>query len=378
MSPRIPLYLLASALSLGLPSMAKAEGSKGSGGPAGEREDWPCPGCLFVTPPGFDSSGGPVPLLVTFHGDEGYPSYTHGQHVGPAGDEGFMVLSLQCPIERGCDDANPDGDASWWRWKGSEFYDPAWVGQQLDAVEAEYNVELQQVYAAGFSGGASFLSSYAFEQSMRFSAVLYNGGGNRSSIIRNCDSECQIPAYFNIGTEDFLLEGAQELNQGLQDCGHETEFVLVPGVDHTIIREELPGAMAWMAAREHLCRVPDDDGDSDGSGSDTGTSDGSGGESDSSSDGSDSDDSGAGDSDTGPDGSTSGSGSGSGSESGDADSDGPGGTGGENETDGQLTATGGEADGADEGCACRSTPSRSPASSLLLLTPLALVRRKIR
>lgn len=228
---------------------AFAEGSNGQGGAVGERSQWPCPGCFMNTPPDYDPAQ-PTALMVTFHGDEGDPDYIKWKLEDQVADAGMLMLSLKCPNALGCNQY----DGSWWQWEAYVAgHDETWVGEQVDAVEAEYNVELQRVFLVGFSGGSSYLSWYARDFSDRFAAVAYLAGGY-APWNGQCQEPCPIPAYFLIGTNDFLLDGAQELRDYYQSCGHEVVFDLHQGIDHEIISSGLPALMTWFGSHEHLCR----------------------------------------------------------------------------------------------------------------------------
>ena len=242
---------------LSAPTTAWAQSSGGTGGPVGSQDSWPCPGCLFGTPDGYDA-GRPAPLLVTFHGDEGHPTYIHRSYYGsdrgpgPARTRGFLVLSLQCPVALGCADADPEGDPSWWRWRSSDFYDPEWVGLQVDAVQAAYDVSLRQIYMASFSGGSSFSRRYAFEQADRFAGALISGGGGVPTG-DGCFDTCKIPIFISIGSLDELYDLAQGTRQYAEACGHELFYSEHAGIGHTIIEEDLPVALDWFLERPHPC-----------------------------------------------------------------------------------------------------------------------------
>jgi predicted esterase len=271
-APRVSKALAACAfftLCLASARDVRAQTSGGSGGPLGEQTDWPCPGCLFGTPLNYDPNT-PAPVLVTFHGDEGSPSYIHRSYYGterargPAFDSGLLVLSLQCPRELGCADADPDGQPSWWRWRSSTSYDAAWVGQQVDKVQAAYDVALRNVYLASFSGGSSFLRRYAFENADRFAGAIISGGGGEPA--RQCLTTCKIPIFISIGSVDFLYDNAQQTRAYCERCGHEVNYSEHPGIDHTIIREDLPVALDWLLQRPHPCIAPPPPAGTGGSG----------------------------------------------------------------------------------------------------------------
>jgi len=244
--------LLCAGSLVGHPSTASAEGSGGSGGAAGRRDNWPCTSCIFETPAGYDASV-PTPLIVTFHGDSASIEYIHGNVQENAEARGFLVASFRCPRDLGCWD-------SWWRWEDSNGYDESWVGAQIDAIEAEYDVALEQVFLVGFSGGSSFLSDYLLDNSDRYAGGLFLGGGNPRS---RC-SECLIPVWFIIGDQDFLLDNAERARDSWSECGNEVDWQLVPGVDHQIIDSRLPAVFDEMAERTHPCMIqPDPPGDPD-------------------------------------------------------------------------------------------------------------------
>jgi len=230
-------------------SISFAEGSEGSGAPVGDRQNWPCPGCIMHTPAGYNPAV-PTSLVVAFHGDEGDPGYIEWKLAEPVAEAGMLMLSLKCPNELGCNQV----DGSWWQWEAYvSSHDATWVGAQVDAVEAEYNVELQRVFLVGFSGGSSYLSWYARDYADRYAAVAYLAGGY-APWNGMCAEPCPIPAYFLIGSQDFLLDGAEELSSYYQSCGHEVVFDLHPGVDHEIINAGVPDLMNWLGGHEHLCR----------------------------------------------------------------------------------------------------------------------------
>lgn len=226
------------------PALARAEGSGGAGGPSGETSDWPCDGCVTATP----SGPGPWPLLVTFHGDEGEPDYIHGAFREVAPGAGFLLVSLRCPRELGC-------GGSWWRWEASGSHDDfAWVHAQLDAVEAAFDVERDQIYLAGFSGGSSYLSELVPRHTDRVAGAVYLGGGYRPYGV-DC-APCRVPIHFVIGDRDFLLDGAMDLRAFYESCEHAVDWQLVAGVDHQIVEARLPGVLEAMRARRHPCRAP--------------------------------------------------------------------------------------------------------------------------
>jgi len=185
--------------------------------------------------------------MVAFHGDEGDPaSYIEYAMPEETGAAGYMLLSLKCPRDLGC-------GGSWYSWRGSRSYDSSWVESQVEAVEAEYNVDLNRVYLGGFSGGAYFLASYAPVHTDRFAGVLYMGGGSGSQ--DGCPS-CKMPAYFLLGGGDFgHISPARDTESFFRDCGHEVEFQTVAGLGHRIAESKLNEVYTWFDTRPHQCRT---------------------------------------------------------------------------------------------------------------------------
>src|ERR1043165_9436591 len=140
----------------------------------------PCSGCTLDVP----RWRGPRPLLVVLHGD--------GENAGDAAarwkrialPRGWVVLSLQCPRERGC------VDGSWYQWRGA----PEWVQAQVNAVESKLSINRRRIYLAGWSGGATYLGMNAASWAPEFAAVVFHGGGQPPDG-EKCPSR-RLPAYF--------------------------------------------------------------------------------------------------------------------------------------------------------------------------------------
>jgi len=204
-------------------------GSKGSGGDLRSRKDWPCSGCYFAVPSGYSHSK-PTPLVVALHGDEGRADYIYQVFKPSVTAEGWLLVSLRCPRDKGC-------NGSWWRWRDqSRSHDPTWVNGMVDQVEKSYNIDRKRVYLTGWSGGSSYNSTHATLHADRYAAVNYNSGGHSFS---TCP-KCKIPAYYYIGTNDFLLSSARKGESKYKSCGgHKVVFDLLQGVDHQGISRRL-------------------------------------------------------------------------------------------------------------------------------------------
>jgi poly(3-hydroxybutyrate) depolymerase len=187
-------------------------------------DNFPCAGCVVSVPPGY-SRAHAVALLVALHGDEGNPGYISSVW-DPVGDHaGAIVLTPECPRALGC-------PGSWWGWLQGGRYDDAWLGRQVAAVEARYNVDRSREYLTGWSGGADFLGWYALAHAGQFAAAGFVVGG--VPYYQQCPVK-PLPAYFLMGSHDFRYASGQpsQVQHILDVCGDPTRMIVLPGADHS-------------------------------------------------------------------------------------------------------------------------------------------------
>lgn len=215
------------------------------------RSDWPCPGCSTVVP----APAGPRPLLVALHGDaNGDPSAAAKvlRALRPASEKaGVILLVLRCPIEKGC------RTGSFWRWRSTGEHDPGWVGAQIDAVTASLPVDAARVYAAGYSGGATYLGWYVPTYPERFAAVVYIAGGVPWGT--PCP-RCPVHVLFTLGAGDpMLVPYTRPLRDYYEGCGgNEVVWETLPGVSHEGILGLVQGGkgdslLAWLLGHRAEC-----------------------------------------------------------------------------------------------------------------------------
>ncbi len=179
-------------------------------------------------------------LLVALHGDEGNPSYVSSVW-DPVGDQlDAIVFSPECPQALGC-------AGSWWGWLESGTYNDAWLGQQVDQVEARYNIDRNREYLTGWSGGADFLGWYALAHADRFAAAAFVVGG--VPYYQQCPAQ-PLPAYFLMGANDFRYASGQPAQvQGiLNACGDPTQLTVLPGEDHS-------GTIAALTSQQYAMTI---------------------------------------------------------------------------------------------------------------------------
>lgn len=178
------------------------------------------------------SSEKPLPLLVVLHGDREKAATAAKRWK----TKDFVVLSLQCPRDKGC-------KGSWWQWDG----DPQWIRDQIAAVKA--NIDPARIYAAGWSGGATYLGMRSTAWSQTFAAIVIHGGGMRPS-----DDACgPVPMYFLVGDKNPLHHLAVGLRQYAEGCNAETRWDLVRGAAHAgearaLTTKKAQTVLEWLRA----------------------------------------------------------------------------------------------------------------------------------
>lgn len=226
--------------------------------PSGETIDgWPCKGCVAFAPGGDAGSGSsssssstPRPLLLALHGDDA-GTVKLFRALRPACEaERVILISLRCPTDLGC-------RTSYWQWQGTSAHDPGWIGAQIAAAKQRFAVDPARVYAAGYSGGATYLGWYAPTHPSDFAAVAHLAGGMPWGT--RCP-DCKLPVLFTLGaTDPMLVPYTRPLRDYYAACGdHEIVWQTLPGVTH----EGIVGAvqagkgkeiLAWLLAHRAAC-----------------------------------------------------------------------------------------------------------------------------
>jgi poly(3-hydroxybutyrate) depolymerase len=196
----------------------------------------PCAGCTLDVPADRD---GALPLLVVLHGDRERAAPAADRWRAAAKDRGWAVLSLACPVDRGC-------KASWWQWNG----EPSWVTDQVDAVARAVAIDPARIYLAGWSGGATYLGMHAPAWTTTFAAVVVHGGGHEP---RAACPEAPLPAYFLFGDRNPLHALVVDLRAWFDGCKQDVVWDLVRGADHdhedrALDRKKARAILDWLDA----------------------------------------------------------------------------------------------------------------------------------
>jgi poly(3-hydroxybutyrate) depolymerase len=203
----------------------------------------PCTGCALDLPTVREED---LPLLVVMHGDR-ETARAAAARWQSAVHEGWAVLSLQCPRDRGCDD-------SWYKWGGA----PSWVTEQVTKVTRTLRIDARRIYLAGWSGGATYIGMFATAWDPMFAAVVLHVGGQppRSG---GCPAR-PLPAYFLVGDANPAHGAAKALRAYFEACDQEVIWDLVPDADHEHEAAALdPGKvsaiLAWLGERGRASAV---------------------------------------------------------------------------------------------------------------------------
>lgn len=82
--------------------------------------------------------------------------------------------------------------------------DVSFIGQLLDDLEAEANIDARRIYSAGFSSGSAFTARLSIEMSDRFAAVAQFAGG----LVSEQEPVQRIPVAWLLGSLDDKVIGA--------------------------------------------------------------------------------------------------------------------------------------------------------------------------
>jgi poly(3-hydroxybutyrate) depolymerase len=229
-------------------SLVGLAASTAAADPAGEvLEGWPCKGCTTYAP---TSDGSARPLLLALHGDDGGTGKLF-RALRPASEqERVILISLRCPVDLGC-------RSSWWQWFGTSTHDAAWLGAQIAAARGRFSVDAARTYAAGYSGGATYLGWYGPTHPRDFAAIAHIAGGMPWGT--PCPS-CKVPVLFTLGAADpMLVPYTRPLRDYYQACGgHEIVWQTLPGVTHEGIVSTVQAwkgkeILAWLLGHRAAC-----------------------------------------------------------------------------------------------------------------------------
>ena len=188
---------------------------------------------------GAPASDEPLPMVVAFHGDEGHPDDAVTWFWSPVweDEQSFILVMTKCP---GC--------SSW--YTGDQAAKTQYLWDVLEDVAANHNVDVNRIYAIGYSGGSSFLADHGLEFQDVFAGIQWHCGGGWTSYVPPPKDTCKVDGRFVIATDDFLWDNAKAMESLLLEHGHEVEFIEAACSGHCCHTDDLAeGAWAWFQAR---------------------------------------------------------------------------------------------------------------------------------
>jgi polyhydroxybutyrate depolymerase len=130
---------------------------------------------------------------------------------------------------------NPD-------WPTSDVNDVGFINAMIDTLNNHYSIDLERIYACGFSNGGFMSYKLACQLSHRIAAIASVSGVMSSGTAVNCNSLHKIPVLHIHGTADNLVgnevSGWYSVDQTLSywtdfnDCV-QVDTVLLPDLDKT-------------------------------------------------------------------------------------------------------------------------------------------------
>jgi polyhydroxybutyrate depolymerase len=155
------------------------------------------------TPMGYDETS-PLPLLIALHpsgtsGAAGMASLTGFNEIAerdnfivvyPIGPNGYWDYGAGSPQWAGVDDA---------------LDDPGYLSKVLDEVTAEYAVDPQRIYAAGFSNGARMAFRLACDRPDILAGIAAVAATISDDVTSACPTENHVSILFMHGTGDRVI-----------------------------------------------------------------------------------------------------------------------------------------------------------------------------
>lgn len=187
-----------------------------------------------------DPAGGPYPVVVALHGDNGDPGATKSDWVHLLDLEAFILVTPQEPHQE------VDGGQAHNGWDNYPDQTRTFLYAILDDVGAQYDVDIDRIYATGASAGSWVGGQIFFTMQDTWAAVQFScGGASGVGYSEPTDAACLTPARFEIAPSDFLYDAAQTTAMFVGDRGHEVEFHDTKCEGHCCGQREDYGDAAW-------------------------------------------------------------------------------------------------------------------------------------
>ncbi len=159
---------------------------------------------LYI-PDSLQNSSENSPLVINFHGGDGYAEYEM-EYTGfreLSEEENFIVAYPQGTL------AEDKGSTGWFTGigceDGNEVCDVSFISELIDALIAEQNIDASRVYASGFSNGGFMIYSLACYLSDKVAAFGPVSGLMYTEEYDNCTPQRPLPIVHIHGTNDSVI-----------------------------------------------------------------------------------------------------------------------------------------------------------------------------
>jgi hypothetical protein len=180
-------------------------------------------------------------MVMALHGDEGSPLVAIRYFWGPvwASHQDFILVMPKCPAANG----------SW--WDSDTHAHVGFIDDVIDDVAGKYNVDIDRVYAIGYSGGSVWLGWHGFQFQDVFAGIQWCCGGSNAWYTAPPRDTCKVDGRFHISDDDFLWNGARDVYETMVAYGHEAEWVTALCSGHCCApgRSEAGDALQWFLGR---------------------------------------------------------------------------------------------------------------------------------
>lgn len=150
-----------------------------------------------------DNPTGPCPLIINMHG---YTSNGWAQQYSSQMDEYAHPQNIAVVYPQGME--NNQGIPSWnvgTFWDGNSYNDVGFIDVLIDSIAANYNIDLDRIYACGMSNGGYMAYELACELSNKITAFGSVTGNFMLNSNQVCDQDRDIPIIHIHGTADEVV-----------------------------------------------------------------------------------------------------------------------------------------------------------------------------
>lgn len=189
-------------------------------------------------------------ILLWLHGDGAYEYNNPDSTAYLAGPDGLIQVArdhnliLLVPLS-----PDDDGAITWWEWGTGNA---VWLKELLARVRGQYDVDLERIWIAGFSGGAEHITAQLLPlqgENLGIEAggiVAFGGGDHPAEYGRTQPTlsyRSRFPMSWVVGEDDTAANSSEGFDaraaatrgrNAYQSTGHRTELTLVPDKQHLL------------------------------------------------------------------------------------------------------------------------------------------------